>query len=118
MMKVLCVLVVCVALLCFAEVSAQENEEGNQFLNEVKLGNLNRAKTMLQEGKVSANYKRPSDGNTALHIAADASNLEMAKMVLSFGADTEIPNNDNWLPMHIAARENNSEFVHLLFRFK
>ena len=56
------------------------------------------AKLLLEEG---ANVKlKDGLGNTALHYAADAGNIELMHWLLAMGAPLMKYNNAKWLPFH------------------
>ncbi len=59
---------------------------------------------LLAHPKVSINDV-DEDGHTALHFAADASNVIAVQKLIEKGADPNIVDKDGWSPLHLAATQ-------------
>jgi ankyrin repeat protein/L-ascorbate metabolism protein UlaG (beta-lactamase superfamily) len=57
---------------------------------------------------------KEADGSTPLHIAAQAGNLEMTKLLLDLGADVKLGDNENSNALHVAAIGGNTAVIDLL----
>ncbi len=57
---------------------------------------------------------KESDGSTPLHIAAQAGNLEMTKLLIDLGADVKLGDNENSNALHVAAIGGNTAVIDLL----
>ncbi len=57
---------------------------------------------------------KEADGSTPLHIAAQAGNLEMTRLLLDLGADVTIGDNENSNALHVAAIGANTAVIDLL----
>ena len=54
------------------------------------------------------------DGNTALHYVVNQDNAELAKILLSYGADVNAANNKGWTPLKIAEKKQAQNVMPLL----
>ncbi|XP_062551432.1 ankyrin repeat domain-containing protein 49 [Armigeres subalbatus] len=57
-----------------------------------------------------------SDGYTPLHKACYNNNIEMAKLLLQYGANPNARTEMGWTPLHSACKWNNAECVSLLLQ--
>lgn len=57
------------------------------------------------------------DGYTPLHRACYNNNVEMAKLLLKYGANTNAVTEYRWTPLHSACKWGNTECVALLLQF-
>jgi len=55
-----------------------------------------------------------SDGLTALHRCCRAGNLELVKLLVSYGADVRLATRDGWTPLHIAVGAGHQQVVRFL----
>ncbi|MGI9548921.1 MAG: ankyrin repeat domain-containing protein [Bdellovibrionales bacterium] len=65
--------------------------------------------------KVNVNAQRASDGKTALHLAFEKEDTDMARDLLSYGASSSktIQDDEGNTPLHIAAMKNNVTLARL-----
>ena len=80
----------------------------------VKSGNLNRVKTLLNQG-VPVN-SRNEDGYTPLHFAAYSGRVNVVQELLRRGAHLNPRSLYGYTPLHLAAFWNNPHVVHALIR--
>mmetsp|Transcript_40987 Transcript_40987/g.92208 ORF Transcript_40987/g.92208 Transcript_40987/m.92208 type:complete len:284 (-) Transcript_40987:83-934(-) len=74
-----------------------------QFCEYVARGDVAECQRMLEAAAVpSLNWKRPDDGNSALHIAAEEGNPQMVRLLLAAGADPEATNDFHLKPFALA----------------
>ncbi len=69
--------------------------------NAAQFDDIPTAKALLKDSKTNI-YLQDQGGNTALHIAADNNNLELAELLLVAGANPHIPNNYHQTPIDLA----------------
>lgn len=68
-------------------------------------GDVDGCKKLLDSGTVKdINWKRPEDGNTALHLAADADHLPVVKLLAASGASPEAVNDFFLRPFNLAKK--------------
>lgn len=73
-------------------------------------GDLEACRELLDSGRVAnVNWKRPKDGNTALHLAADASHISVVEVLLEAKADPEAYNDFLLSPFALAAQGSETE---------
>ena len=76
-----------------------------------KLGNLEKARTLLQSGKYDVNMKA-RDFDTALHWACGNGHIDMVRMLISeFKADVNIRDSYGDTPLHLAANKGYEDIV-------
>merc|ERR1712129_473467 len=64
-----------------------------QLGNAALSGDAEECQRLLESGTVKdVNWKRPDDGNTALHLAAEEGHMQVVKLLLAAGADPEKTN--------------------------
>lgn len=56
------------------------------------------------------------DGYTPLHRACYSNHVDIAKLLIQYGADVNARTNDQWTPLHSAAKWSNAECVALLLQ--
>jgi ankyrin repeat protein len=61
--------------------------------------------------------KRNKDGNTVLHLACINFNIENVKLLLAYGADYNIVNNNEQTALSITQSWNNIEFINIIDRW-
>lgn len=102
------------------------------FLDAVRCGDTRRLRHLLDPdlGPLSAvNTRRdaPSvqpvninvfaaDGQTALHQCCRAGNLELVKLLVSYGADVRLTTRDGWTALHIAVGAGHQDVVRFLLK--
>ena len=104
---------------------------GTKLCIAAEMGRRDEVKRLLASGMVDVNYK---DHNlmrrccnsvrcaknkdimawTPLYIAAMNGHLEVAKLLVERGADTNVPDSERLAPLHLAAFRGNKELVKLL----
>jgi len=57
-----------------------------------------------------------ADGQTALHQCCRAGNLELVKILVSYGADVTLATRDGWTALHIAVGAGHQDVVRFLLR--
>jgi ankyrin repeat protein len=69
---------------------------------------------LLDESCDEINSKDPDMGQTALHFAALNNNVEIARLLISHGADINVFNNWGRTPLHLTVMNNNPEVAGIL----
>ena len=88
----------------------------SQNINEVaKQGDLDNIKVILQKDKKLIN-SADETGYTPLHWALIRQNWDLAKFLISMGADVNTRGADGGSPMHCAANHENTEIIELLIK--
>ena len=90
-----------------AQVAAGEIHEA------VRGGNIQAVQRLVAADR-SLLATKEADGSTPLHIAAQAGNLEMTKLLLDLGADVKLGDNENSNALHVAAIGANIAVIDLL----
>jgi ankyrin repeat protein/L-ascorbate metabolism protein UlaG (beta-lactamase superfamily) len=99
--------IVMILLFLAAGVAAGEIHEA------VRGGNMQAVQRLVAADR-SVLATKEADGSTPLHIAAQAGNLEMTKLLLDLGADVTIGDNENSNALHVAAIGANTAVIDLL----
>jgi len=104
------------------------------FLDAVRCGDTRRLRHLLDpdEAPVSASGSRrgasnhvpqpvnidvfAADGQTALHHCCRAGNLELVKLLVSYGADVRLATRDGWTALHIAVGAGHQDVVRFLLK--
>ena len=101
------------------------------FLDAVRCGDARRLRHLLDpdEGPPSrrAAGHRPAlqpvnidvfaaDGQTALHQCCRVGNLELVKLLVSYGADVRLATRDGWTALHIAVGAGHHDVVRFLLK--
>eukprot|EP00439_Symbiodinium_sp_Y106_P058651 s5262_g8.t1 len=74
-----------------------------------ELGDLSALEEALSRGDADVNWRRPKDGNAALHLAAEWGHLEVVQLLLDSRADPELHNNYSMSPFALAAHGSDVE---------
>ncbi|CAK9111334.1 unnamed protein product [Durusdinium trenchii] len=83
-----------------------EEELPSQELCQLAMtGEAEKMVALLQSG-AEVNWKRPKDGNTALHLAAEMGHLEAVQLLLECRADPEIHNHFALSPFALAQHDS------------
>ena len=86
------------------------------FLLACKYKHFEIVEHFLENYKFNLNH-RDMSGDTALHYAVKEEHLEIAELLLDFGASIDIENYKNESPLMIACQQNRDDIVHLLLDF-
>jgi len=74
------------------------------FLEAVRKGDMSQLRVLLDELRPSVDVNGYNcDGQTALHQSCLSGNLDLVKLLVTFGADVRLANRDGWSALHIAA---------------
>ena len=57
-----------------------------------------------------------ADGQTALHRCCRSGNLELVKILVSYGADVRLATRDGWTALHIAVGAGHRDVVRFLLK--
>ena len=90
------------------------------FQEVVKNGDSLELQRLLEErhGKVNVNLY-DTEGQTALHQGCMDGNLDLVKVLVSFGADVRLANRDGWSALHVAAYGGHQDIAfYLINSFK
>jgi ankyrin repeat protein/uncharacterized caspase-like protein len=79
----------------------------------VQYGDLDHIKAIIRKDSTKINEKN-DDGNTLLHIAAHEDDIDIARYLVSQGADVNIKDNLDQTPLQIAISEANVELAKYL----
>ena len=98
------------------DVNVQTNEGTSPIHEAAFIGDYDSVKLLIDNG-IDVNV-RDSLNTTALHVLAGSKNVEehpkVVKLLLDSGANKTIRNNDEKIPLDIAASVNNKEIINLL----
>jgi len=88
------------------------------FLDAVRCGDIRRLHHLLDNHlSTSVNIDVfTSDGLTALHQCCRAGNLELVKLLVSYGADVRLATRDGWTALHIAVGAGHQHVVRFLLK--
>merc|ERR1712137_275932 len=103
-----------VLVICCLSVVAEESE-GNleTLLKDIELGNVHRVESAIEANENLLNHPH-TDGNTALHLAAQTGDVDLVNMLLDNDADVNIQNDKGATPLHLAIINNFPAVVRLL----
>ena len=95
--------------------SESENESESPLIEQIEAGSVSGVRTALA-AKANPNKVYDTKGNTALHIATlqEEINVEILYSLLEAGANPNILNASNMLPLNYAIQSNNSGAIHAL----
>ncbi|OLP95225.1 Protein unc-45-like A [Symbiodinium microadriaticum] len=90
-----------------------ENKAFQQLRNEAAQGcqiwSSSSSVSSAEGGWADVNWRRPKDGNAALHLAAEWGHLEVVQLLLDSRADPELHNNYSMSPFALAAHGSDVE---------
>ncbi len=82
----------------------------NLFLEACKNNRKSVVQTFLKRGGIDVN-KRDESGNTPLIYACMKNARDLVKILLENGADANLGNQSNLMPLHFAAERGNFEII-------
>ena len=114
------ILIVALAVLiidgtCATTRQTQEEKEGvsqEDLFESVKCGDYAEVKRLIRQG--AAINAQNNDGWTALILALDKENPEIAKLLIDAGADVNIQDNEGWTALLWASAYRHPEIAELL----
>ncbi|CAE8612612.1 unnamed protein product [Polarella glacialis] len=81
-------------------VITEEEKPSQELYDSARQGNLERCKSLLSEGLVKdVNWRRPKDGNAALHTAAEEGHAKIVQTLVSARANVELINDFGLKPI-------------------
>jgi ankyrin repeat protein len=80
-------------------------------------GDLAKVKALLKDNPELVS-SRDSNGNTALHLAAEKGRQGVAELLLIYTAEVNARNQFGWTPLHLAARNGHKDVAKLLLANK
>ncbi|KAF8244025.1 ankyrin, partial [Wilcoxina mikolae CBS 423.85] len=98
-----------------ADINAKDNSSQGPLYEAVNARNLAAVKILLERG-VSINDQEDIFGRTALHVAVDAANLDMAMVLVEGGAEVDIRDKNGMTPLAIAAQKGLTQIVQCLLK--
>ena len=111
----------CFQLLCFVIISAVHDSSSMTDSNEILLQTIqdNRhpleyIKNLLACSEASVNFANPRNHQTALHIAAQRGDIDLIKLLFSYGAHVNGGTVDLMTPLHEACLGGHPEAVDIL----
>lgn len=96
---------------CGAESSASKQYE---LIPAVLRGDTAAVMSLINEANVDVNWRAGGTGTTALISASAHSKIEIAKVLLTRGADPNGPGKDQSTPLQVAAYHGNVEILQML----
>ncbi|MBN2589996.1 MAG: ankyrin repeat domain-containing protein [Sedimentisphaerales bacterium] len=86
-------------MILFVNFNTSKSEESTELLNAIERGNSNLAKKLIIEG-ANPNTKSEFDNCTALHIASETGDLEIAELLIENGAKVNAIDIEGETPLH------------------
>ncbi|MGD9331289.1 MAG: ankyrin repeat domain-containing protein [Desulfobacterales bacterium] len=83
------------------------------FVDAVRENRIDEVRSFLQQG-VDVDAQDMFEGNTGLHWAARQGLVEMARLLIDYGANPNARSDDNKTPLHMAAMEGQKELLVIL----
>lgn len=87
-----------------------------EILWAVNEGKYDLVKSILIRDR-SCKDAKDEDGYTPLHRACYNNHVDIAKLLIQYGADVNARTNDQWTPLHSASKWSNAECVALLLQY-
>ncbi|XP_030644286.1 transient receptor potential cation channel, subfamily N, member 1 [Chanos chanos] len=85
----------------------------------VEAGNVGIVKELLgNQSEAQLRAQKSASGDSALHICCRRKDLEMAKVLVEFGANVDFQNEEGQTPLHIAACEGDEVMLKLFYQSK
>ncbi|XP_021701891.1 serine/threonine-protein phosphatase 6 regulatory ankyrin repeat subunit B isoform X2 [Aedes aegypti] len=81
----------------------------------VEAGNQSMCRELLSAQTADQLKATTNNGDTALHLAARRKDVEMARILLDYGANVDLQNGDGQTALHIAAAEGDESMVKYFF---
>ena len=85
----------------FHNVVSSENRHQSSFTEAIQQGDYSEVARILDFGTININ-RFDDEGQTALHRVCCDGQIEIVKLLVSFGADVRLCNRDGWSPLHLA----------------
>eukprot|EP01103_Thecamoeba_quadrilineata_P016680 TRINITY_DN5635_c0_g1_i1.p1 TRINITY_DN5635_c0_g1~~TRINITY_DN5635_c0_g1_i1.p1 ORF type:complete len:624 (+),score=118.91 TRINITY_DN5635_c0_g1_i1:34-1905(+) len=76
--------------------------------------NLNKIREVIEKEGKNCLEARDEYGSTPLHLAVEARNLEMIKLLLNNGAESDLKDINGWTCLHVAAASGDMRIVQFL----
>lgn len=94
-----------------------KDNDGDRAIHHAAYGNEYDVIEILSSGQVKSdinavNYRR----QTALHIAINKAHIEVARLLIELGADTNLQDADGDTPLHDAISKRSEEIVDMLLK--
>ncbi|KAJ3269311.1 hypothetical protein HDV01_001597 [Terramyces sp. JEL0728] len=98
---------------------ARDDDESDSKHGRSKIAEADKIVKLLIEWKemTAKVVERDSSGQTVLHKACEAGNLDEVSKLLMYGADITAVDLSNWTPLHNAALNGHSDIVGLLLNY-
>jgi len=93
-----------------ADINAKDNSSQGPLYEAVNAGNQVAVKILIERG-VSINDQEDIFGRTALHVAVDATNLDMTVILVEGKAEVDIRDKNGMTPLAIAAQKGLTQIV-------
>lgn len=100
-----------------ADITAQNIAGQNALHIAVEFGAPDVVEYLLEETEIEIEG-RDSDGETPLFMACKKNNLELVRILVEFGADTNFVSFKKATPLKTACRENNLPIINILLDYK
>ncbi|XP_060562963.1 oxysterol-binding protein-related protein 1-like isoform X2 [Ruditapes philippinarum] len=85
-----------------------------EFISSVRLGQIEHIEHLMLDGRFNGKINcQDSFGNTALHVAAQAGQKEVAVYLLQQGLDTGTKNKQGFIPAEVAKTEQMKQLLHV-----
>eukprot|EP01041_Mallomonas_annulata_P002463 gene2463-4782_t len=84
------------------------------FFEQIAMGNISKIEKLLQGGVPVELFDGSKLNDSTIHWACSFGNIEAARILCTYGINTNIRNNDGQTPLHIACKNGNKELIHLL----
>jgi len=89
---------------------SEEDRPSQQLCDLACQGDADACHGLLEAGAVrDINWRRPKDGNTALHLASEEGHVHIVKVLLAAGADPEVTNDFMLKPFALAQHGGETE---------
>ena len=108
--------------LSYAKVSKDDYQHRKELNRQLwimaEVGNTDEVSRLLKQGADIHAKKMNKSGKTALHFASKKGHIEMVRLLIDKGADTNTRDKYGLTPLHLASMEGHTEIVRLLIENK